>query len=158
MIEGDFVWILAKWKDLDAIDIYSIVKLRVDVFIVEQNCIYSEFDGCDILPDSFHLICKTKSSNAVVAYLRILAPFESGYGIRTRIGRIIVDSSMRGSGLSYKLMQEGISHCKQKFPESSIQISAQAHLIRFYEKCGFHTTGQEYLEDDIPHICMLLDI
>ncbi|TNB47158.1 GNAT family N-acetyltransferase [Martelella lutilitoris] len=141
---------IARMDALTAGELYDVLKLRVDVFVVEQNCPYPELDGKDA--DALHL--RLLEDGKPVAYGRIFAP---GTDKKARIGRIVVAPSHRGQKLGERLMSEAIAACERLAPDASIAISAQAHLERFYAGFGFETVSKEYLEDGIPHIDMVRD-
>ena len=126
-------------------DLYALLKLRVDVFVVEQACAYPELDGKDA--DALHLRLLIDAETA--AYARLL-PAEAG----PRIGRVLVSPDHRGKRLGEAVMREAIRACEARFPGKPIGLSAQSHLERFYRSLGFAPTSAEYVEDGIPHIDM----
>ena len=141
--------------ELELEELYQIMVLRQEVFVVEQNCPYLDADGKD--QSGFHLM-GWDEKGTLVAYTRLL---DKGiaYDNYPAIGRVVTSQQVRGSGAGKLLMKASIKAVKQLFPQQkSIKISAQCYLIRFYQSFGFQTTGEEYLEDDIPHIAMILDI
>ena len=135
--------------ELSAREFYALLKLRVDVFVVEQKCAYPELDGKDM--DALHL--RFLAGDELIAAARILPP--SGADSPARIGRVVVSPAHRGRRLGGKLMQEAIAACERLFPATPVALSAQSHLVRFYESLGFSPTSEVYLEDDIPHIDMV---
>ncbi len=134
-------------------ELYELLKLRVDVFVVEQNCPYPELDDKDRLADSRHLM-GLNDDGKIVAYARILAPGVSYSD--SSIGRVLVKQEARGGGKAAQLMKQAIEIAAQTWPEHNIQVGAQAYLTGFYESLGFKTVSNVYLEDDIPHVDMLL--
>lgn len=126
--------------------------LRQEVFIVEQDCPYLDADGKDQL--SHHILGIDAQGN-LHAYAR-LVPEGISYEHYNSIGRVITSSSYRGTGEGLTLMKESIKHIKDLYPTEQTKISAQVYAIPFYTKLGFSTFGDEYLEDDIPHIAMIL--
>jgi ElaA protein len=141
------------WSGLDEFApraLYDVLKLRVDVFVVEQNCPYPELDGKDL--DAMHL--RALDGDALAAYLRVLSPVDDG---PARIGRVIVAPSHRGMKLGDKIMREAIAYCRERFPARDIDLSAQSHLKAFYGSFGFKPVSDEYSEDGIPHIDMRLE-
>jgi len=141
-------WSLKKFDELSLDELYAILQLRSKVFIVEQNCVYNDVDGKDQL--AWHLI-GTEDGN-LIAYTRILPP-----GIvysDPAIGRVVTSPSKRSSGLGRELMDRSIEHCEMLFGNTSITLSAQAYLKKFYESLDFFSIGEEYLDDGIPHIEM----
>ena len=133
----------------------QLYELRIEVFVVEQTCIYQDLDGKD--KHGFHLLGYTQGEHPkLVSYARLL-PQNVSYDHYVSIGRVIVDKSIRQSKEGYVLMKNAIKYCEELWPLKSIKISAQAHLLKFYSNCGFVPVGDIYLEDDIPHIGMVLN-
>jgi ElaA protein len=132
-------------------ELYEIFALRAEVFVVEQNCPYQDVDGKDF--HSIHVL--GYMNNQLVAYARVLGQGVS-YQEYASIGRIVTSPSIRGKKFGHDLVDVAIGVCKKNFPGQPIKISAQAHLEKFYNKHGFKATGEAYLEDDIPHIGMIL--
>ncbi|MCK8059715.1 MULTISPECIES: GNAT family N-acetyltransferase [unclassified Fusibacter] len=137
------------FNQLTTKELYDILKLRQDVFILEQACLYPDIDGKD--QASYHVLGYMQKD--LVAYARILPPGLS-YP-ETSIGRVVTAASQRGKGLGLGLMTACIDYIDSELKESSIRISAQAYLMEFYQSLGFKQVSQEYLEDDIPHMEML---
>jgi len=127
------------------------MKLRQEVFVVEQNCPYVDADGKDRM--SFHVMGYDESGD-LLAYVRICPPGVS-YDKYVSIGRVVTHERVRGIGEGYQLMEASLRFCKELFPQVPNKISAQLHLTNFYEKLGYVTVGDDYLEDDIPHIAMI---
>jgi ElaA protein len=141
-------WSGQSFRELDIDALYAILALRCKVFIVEQGP-YQDPDGLD--QHSWHLQGRDGQS-ALLAYLRVVEP-----GLKydePSIGRVVVDASLRGSGAGDELVRRGVEYCLATWPCRGIRISAQAHLQRFYGRQGFVTVGDEYLEDEIPHVEM----
>ena len=136
--------------DLSAHALYALLKLRVDVFVVEQSCPYPELDGKD--GDALHLMLK--EGEELLAAARIFAPHD---GKPAKIGRVVVSPKHRGKKLGDALMREAIKACENRFPGSDIFVSAQSYLQRFYGSFGFQTVSEEYVEDGIPHVDMQKD-
>ena len=132
-------------------ELYKILALRAEVFVVEQNCPYQDVDGKD--SHSIHVLGYIK--NKLVAYARVLGQGVS-YQEYASIGRVVTSPSIRGKKFGHELVDFSIKVCQKNFPGQPIKISAQAHLEKFYNKHGFKATGEAYLEDDIPHIGMIL--
>ena len=142
-------WI--RFDDLTARELYELLKLRQDVFIIEQACIYPELD--DIDQDSTHLLVRD-DKGALVACLRVVAP-----GARYEepsIGRLVVRKDARGRGLARELMTVAIAKCRELYPSRPIRIQAQRYLEKFYASLGFAPIGQPYDEAGIMHIDMVL--
>lgn len=134
---------------LNVFQLYDILQLREEVFIIEQNCIYKDIDNYD--KKSLHLL-GYNDENILVAYARILPP-NLKYKDAS-IGRVVTKLSNRNLGLGRKLMNEAINTIKTNHENSDITISAQYHLHAFYESLGFNRVGEIYDEDGIPHIEM----
>ena len=135
------------FNDLTAKELYEILRLRVDVFVVEQKCPYPEVDGKDL--DAWHLWFEDE--DGIAGYLRLLAP---GVSFReASIGRVI--AKRRRCGIGSKLMQAGIEKMKEIYGNTDIRIEAQVYAREFYEKAGFVKVSEEFLDDGIPHIEML---
>jgi ElaA protein len=141
-------WILKKFDELTTAELYAILQLRSEVFIVEQNCVYLDPDGKD--QEAWHLT--GMEDGKMIAYTRILAPGVSYPD--PAIGRVATSISKRGSGLGRELMERSIEDCERLFGKKSITLSAQVYLKKFYESLGFTGIGDEYLDDGIPHIKM----
>jgi len=145
-------WLVKKFNQLTTDELYDCLKLRIDVFVVEQTCFYPDLDDLDRHPDTIHLF--SYHDNLISSYLRIL-PAGTSYENYISIGRVIVDEKQRGSGLGHELITEALKQCKVCFPGQPIKISAQEHLEAFYNKHGFKRVTEMYLEDGIPHIGMI---
>jgi len=144
-------WVVRPFSELSSLELYKILQLRINVFMLEQECLYVECDNKDL--KGKHLMGVLDGE--VVAYARLLPPNIS-YADAS-IGRVVVNPSARHLKLGTVLMQEAILAMRQDFPNEGIRISAQAHLHGFYENVGFVRVSKEpYLEDNIPHVEMLL--
>ncbi|MCD2182122.1 GNAT family N-acetyltransferase [Rhizobium sp. GN54] len=135
-------------EEFSAVDLYAMLKMRVDVFVVEQNCPYPELDGND--PACRHL--RLLDGTGLLACARLWRPVADAL---PRIGRVAVSPDHRGKRLGDALMREAIVACERLYPNEAIALSAQSHLTHFYEAFGFSPTSEEYLEDGIPHVDML---
>ncbi|MBP6346484.1 GNAT family N-acetyltransferase [Neisseriaceae bacterium CLB008] len=145
-------WQTLTFAQLNTLELYTLLRLRVAIFVVEQNCAYPELDGKDTHPDSRHLL-GYDADGTLVAYARLLPPGLS-YP-QPSIGRVAIDHTQRGSGLGHHLIQEALSQTQKAWPAQDIQIGAQLYLQTFYERHGFMAVSGPYLEDDIPHIDMI---
>lgn len=143
-------WIWQRWPELTPDALYELLRLRSEIFVVEQNCVFNDMDGRD--PACLHLR-GTDDSGALVAYLRLVPP--GGRGAPPSLGRVVVVRHRRGKALGRALMQEGMARCRRDHPGTAIKVSAQQHLEAFYGSLGFGRTGEPYLEDGIWHIDML---
>lgn len=143
-------WIYKQFTELTTTELYDILWLRSRVFVVEQNCVYLDVDYKD--QKSHHLMGVIK--NKLVAYVRILPPglsFEEA-----SIGRVLTNPDFRGNGYGIELMKIAIEKTLQQYNVNAIRIGAQCYLNKFYQDLGFVNSGEEFLEDGIPHIEMLL--
>ncbi|MBE0451707.1 MAG: GNAT family N-acetyltransferase [Clostridia bacterium] len=145
-------WKFHRFHELDPKTLYEILKLRVNVFIIEQNCFYHELDDKDYY--ATHM-CGYDGENRLIAYLRILDPGISFDEVS--IGRVVVAPEVRGDGIGRKLMLDALEYAKEAYDSPVIRISAQAYLQDFYESVGFVPASEIYLEDDIPHMDMLFE-
>lgn len=139
-----------RFDELDIYELYEIMKLRVSVFVVEQNCPYQELDDKD--KAAWHVYFR--ENGEITAYLRVLAPGVSFD--EAAIGRVI--STRRRCGLGTKLLQEGIRVAREQMNTRAIKIEAQTYARSFYEQQGFRQISEEFLEDGIPHIEMILEL
>ena len=145
-------WKIKTWEQLKTNELYSILKLRSKVFVVEQNCVYQDIDDKDKL--AIHVFGFVEGK--IIAYSRLFNKKE--YFKETSFGRAIVKKEIRNQGLGEELVKRSIDVIKTNFGKKSIKISAQAHLQNFYKKNGFKSKGETYLEDGIPHVAMYLNI
>ena len=139
------------FQSLTTEELYQILALRAEVFVVEQNCPYQDVDGKDI--HGIHVLGYL--NNKLVAYARVLGQGVS-YKEYASIGRVVTSTSIRGKNYGHTLVDFSIAVSQNFFPSQPIKISAQAHLEKFYSKHNFVVTGKAYLEDNIPHIGMIL--
>lgn len=148
-------WHCSLFNELVVHTLYNLIKARVDVFVVEQNCPYPELDGVDTLPDTKHLFATY--DNQIAAYARIIAPHVS-YPDHCSIGRVLVTSDYRKNKLGHTLIKQAIQAALISWPDTPIKIGAQSHLEDFYRTHGFKKTSTPYMEDGIEHIAMVLTI
>lgn len=142
-------WIVKSFSELTTEELYEILKLRNDVFIVEQNCPYLDIDGKD--KESYHLFLKDR--NKIVAYLRIL---KKGVSYKEpSIGRVLVKNDYRRKSISREMLLKGISFIENNLKEKEIKIQAESYLENFYSSLGFKKLSDSYLLDNIPHIDMI---
>lgn len=142
---------LKTFAELSTKQLYQILKLRAQVFVLEQTCAYQDMDDLD--QQALHLYSEDDSGQ-IVAYARITAPNQSSSRYSS-IGRVVVDPSHRHKKLGHALMQAAIDAVLHAYPEHPLKISAQSYLTHFYENLGFVNTGKYYLEDQISHQEML---
>ncbi|EJO5347794.1 GNAT family N-acetyltransferase [Clostridium botulinum] len=142
-------WKMRKFNELSTEEIYEILRIRNQIFIVEQKCPYEDCDGKD--KNAYHLFCMDKGK--IISYLRIL---EKGVSYdEISIGRVLVNENYRGTGLAKKSISKAIDFIENNLNEKSIKIQAQHYLLDFYKSFGFKPISEVYLEDNIPHIDML---
>lgn len=142
--------VIKHFSQLTIQELYDILTLRVSVFVVEQNCPYQELDGHD--KDAYHVWLRDE--NGIQAYLRVL---DKGITMEeTAIGRVV--TRQRRCGLGLRILDSGINVAKEKFGAKKIMLEAQVYAKSLYEKAGFRQVGEEFLEDGIPHIPMLLEV
>jgi ElaA protein len=141
--------VIKSFNELSVEELYNILQLRSEIFVVEQKCVYQDMDDKD--QKALHVL--GKKNNKTIAYTRIFKPCD--YFDISSIGRVIVAKNERQYGYGYDIMNASINAIKQNFNESKIKLSAQCYLKKFYNNLGFIEVGEEYLEDDIPHICMI---
>ena len=140
------------FSELDTEDLYQILRLRSEVFVVEQDCVYQDIDNKD--QNATHLYFK--ENEEIVAYTRI---FKAGhYYENPCIGRVVVSKKNRGKDLGKKIMIDSIEYIKQNIKGEKIELSAQKYLDKFYKDLGFYKIGEDYLEDGIPHQRMIKEI
>jgi len=142
-------WMLVKFDDLSALELYKIMQLRNEVFVVEQNCVYQDADNKD--QKGFHFM--GWDDNTLIAYTRILPPGLS-YA-EPSIGRVVTAPSARKNGIGRELMIRSIAVVKKLYGELPIKIGAQVYLQKFYTSLGFQQTSAIYMEDNIEHIEMV---
>ena len=141
-------WKIKRFQELSTPELYDLLQLRSEVFVVEQNCVYQDIDGKD--RKALHLI--GESDSKIVAYARL---FDAGdYFEEASIGRVVVGANSRDRKWGHELMENAIAAIKDSYNTTAITISAQLYLQKFYESHGFEVTSEVYLEDDIPHIQM----
>lgn len=146
-------WSIESFASLTPKAVYDIFKLRQDVFILEQACLYPDFDGKD--SRALHLM--GYSDAALAAYARLFAPNDY-FPDHVAFGRVATAAAFRGQGLGKALLSECLQACSAHWPGVTIEISGQCYLQRFYESFGFQTEGEPYLEDNLPHQRFLLGV
>jgi ElaA protein len=142
-------WTCVRFNELIVQQLYDVLALRSEVFVVEQNCVFLDIDGLD--PLTLHLL-GTGDDGTLKAYARLIPP-----GVKAPdalIGRVVVSPAARASGAGRMLMSEAVAQCERLWPAHAITLHAQSHLERFYGSFGFAAVGDPYVEDGIPHIEM----
>ena len=143
-------WSVKPFAEVHSQELHDALKLRVDIFVVEQNCAYAEIDGQD--PTAWHVFGHDVTG-ALIAYARILP----AHGTEPpHIGRVVVRFDQRGSGLAHELMEHSLCFLEEQFGSRNSALAAQAHLERFYAKHGYVRVSENYLWDGIPHVDMRL--
>lgn len=140
---------LKAFNQLTVNELYGLLKIRFDVFVLEQECLYDELDGVD--KKAYHMF--VEDHHEVIATLRL---FKEGVESKeARIGRVAIDPKARGKGIAREMMVKAMSYAKDEMDCEKVRISAQSYLLSFYESMGFHQISDEFLEDGIAHIEML---
>jgi len=145
-------WEIKKFQQFSVDELFEVLKLRVGVFVVEQQCAYLELDECDRHPETRHLSGRNEGGQ-LIAYARLLPP-----GLRyseVTLGRFVVKEDFRKQGVGHQLLQEALKEISGCWPKIPIRISSQDYLQAFYERYGFLRVSKVYLEDGIPHVEML---
>jgi ElaA protein len=144
-------WFSKTFNQLNANELYDILQLRVDVFVVEQTCYYPDLDDLDRLPGCRHIFAY--EGGRLIGYLRCLPP-GSVFNGASAIGRVVINKAARGRQLGHQLIQQGISNCTSNWPDNAIQMGAQCYLEKFYRQYDFTVVSEPFLEDGIPHVGM----
>ena len=137
------------FKELTTQELYDVLQIRAEIFVVEQDCVYQDLDGKD--QKALHVL--GYKSGKIVAYTRVFKPGD--YFKEASIGRVVVKENERQHKYGYAIMKASIEAIKNHYNETAIRISAQTYLRRFYGNLEFKEVGEEYLEDGIPHIHMI---
>ena len=140
---------IKNFKELSIQELYALLQLRSEVFVVEQDCVYQDLDGKD--SKAIHII--GKKGNKIVAYTRVFALGD--YFPEASIGRVVVKKDQRQYGYGKTIMEASIKAIEEQLNTKTIRISAQTYLLKFYNSLGFQAEGEEYLEDGIPHVSMV---
>jgi ElaA protein len=141
--------IVKPFSEISTTELYALLQLRSEVFVVEQDCVYQDIDYKD--QKALHVL--GYKNHKLIAYTRIFKPGD--YFSQASIGRVVVAKNQRKFGYGFIIMQHSIKAVKDHFNETVIKISAQKYLKNFYESLQFEQVGEEYLEDNIPHIPMI---
>ena len=154
-MSGGIIWKCRRFDELSTEDLYRILQLRAEVFVVEQDCAYQDVDDLD--QGALHVLGYLTGDNEaqLACYTRLLPPGIKYEGVS--IGRVVTNKSARGGGAGKALMVNSIAFCGEQWPGKAITISAQQHLEKFYTELGFETQSEPYAEDGIPHIRMQLN-
>ena len=151
---NDIQWNIKTFQELESDQLYDLLKLRVEVFVVEQHCAYRELDEYDRHSETQHLSGRNEGGE-LIAYARILPP-----GLchpEVNLGRFVVKADFRKQGIGHQLLQKALQEIAGWWPVMPIRMSAQSHLHRFYAQYGFIQVSDGYLEDGIPHVDMVKD-
>ena len=144
-------YVFKTFDQLSKVELYAILRLRAQIFVVEQNCPYVDTDNLD--QEAHHLWLAEEG--VIYAYARILKP--GSYYQEPSIGRVVTGAAARGTGLGRQMFTLAIKETQRLYPSLAMRIMAQSYLIRFYESFGFEVVSEEFLEDGIPHVEMLLN-
>jgi len=144
--------VVKRFKELSVEEMYQILRIRSEVFVIEQRCIYEDIDGKD--EKAMHVM--GKNNNEIIAYTRILEGGED-YDFPS-ISRVVVKKENRGEERGKEIMKETIKYIVEELKEKTIVLAAQKYLEKFYRELGFIAEGEEYLEDEIPHQKMSLKL
>lgn len=145
-------WQARRFDELALDELYELLRLRAEVFVVEQDCPYLDPDGKDRHPQAVHLLGRDRDGR-LAAYLRIL-PAGLSYP-QVSFGRVLTAASHRGQGLGGPLLERALAEIEQRWPGADVQIGAQAHLQAYYGRHGFVPSSEPYVEDGIPHVDLL---
>ncbi len=143
----------AKWLSFDELsnhDVHDLLRLRQNIFILEQASLYADIDGKD--SEALHYHIRNRETGALVGAIRLFADVKNG---EARIGRVVISQEGRGAGLGRLMMQAGIDEARRRVPGCRIHVSAQAYLEKFYGSLGFETVSELYIQDGIPHVDMI---
>ena len=141
--------LVKSFEELSLHELYELLQLRAEVFVVEQDCVYQDIDGKD--EKALHVM--GYEDGKLVAYTRIFSP--GIYFKEAAIGRVVVREGNRKNQYGHQILRASIIAIEEKFKSRNIKLSAQTYLTKFYESHGFKKTGEGYLEDGIPHIAMI---
>lgn len=141
--------LVKSFEQLSLHELYDLLQLRSEVFVVEQDCVYQDIDGKD--EKALHVL--GYQDDELVAYTRLFPP--GIYFKEAAIGRVVVKSSRRKNKYGHEILKASIHAIQDHFQSKTIKLSAQTYLTKFYESHGFHSFGEGYLEDGIPHIAMI---
>ena len=133
--------------EMDSLEFYKLVRLRIDTFVVEQQRIYHELDDNDL--KAFHVYWINEQTGAAEGYARV---FESAGHVT--FGRVVTSDSARGTGLGRRLIEAVIALCKEQWPDEEIIIESQEQVVGFYQKLGFKTSGDTFTFEGTPHVEM----
>jgi ElaA protein len=141
--------LIKNFNELDLGELYEVLQLRSEVFVVEQDCVYQDIDGKD--KDALHIL--GKKNGKIIAYTRCFPP--GFYFQEAAIGRVVVNASQRKFGYGHLILKASVEAIIEHYKTKNIKLSAQQYLTAFYESHGFMQIGEGYLEDGIPHIAMI---
>lgn len=148
---ADIEWKVQTGPELSTTDLYDILRLRVEIFTVEQNCPYQDLDGQD-LGDNIYHIRAVSETNGLLAYIRVM--YNNTEEKQVQIGRVVVEKNSRSIGLGRDLMMHALQLIEEKqseYPSDTAMLHGQAYVRKYYESFGFEIEGEQFLEDDIPH-------
>lgn len=143
-------WTLKSFNELSLSEFHDIIQLRLDIFVVEQDCPYLDLDGKD--KTAYHFFGSSEEGK-IIAYTRLFGPGE--YYKEAAIGRVVVHKDHRKYGIGFELMKRSVEQIESLYNTRTIKIGAQRYLRKFYESLGFKSTDEFYMEDGIPHMYMI---
>lgn len=149
---ANLTWQSKPYAELSLDELYELLRLRAEVFVIEQNCVYLDPDGKDRHPQALHLFGRD-ADGTLAAYLRILPPGLSFPQVS--FGRVLTAASHRGRGVGGPMLEAALREIERVWPGADIQIGAQAHLLGYYGRYGFEPSSEPYDEDGIPHVDLL---
>lgn len=147
-MDGSLTWQETAAEDLSPAELYAALRLRAEIFVLEQDCPYVDPDGADLQPGVRHLF-GWDEQGGLAAYARVLPPDER-HDV-PRVGRVVVAEPARGRQTGRRLMEQAIEVCERHWPGEASELGGQAHLRGFYESLGYVAVGEVYVEDGIPH-------
>lgn len=148
---ADIAWKVQTGTELTTADLYDILKLRVEVFTVEQDCPYQDLDDQDLGGNIYH-IRAVSETNGLLAYIRVM--YNNTEAKQVQIGRVVVEKNARSIGLGRDLMKHALELIEEKqseYPSDTAMLHGQAYVRKYYESFGFEIEGEQFLEDNIPH-------
>ncbi len=148
-LQPSFLWY--RFAELGVERLYDLLRLRFEVFVIEQACLYRELDGCD--QQALHLLAAAPGDGRLLGYLRVLPP--AAGRPEASIGRVVVEPEARGRGLGSELLRQALAGIEDRFGAVPVSLAAQSHLETYYEDFGFEVVSEEYLDEgEVPHIDM----
>ena len=148
LLDNNLHWKVISFNEFTVDELYDLMQLRSQIFVVEQDCVYNDLDGLD--RQALHVLCYNQEM--LIGYARLL-PANTRYA-NTSIGRVVIHPDWRGKAIGKQLIESSIQYIQETWVTKEINISAQQHLEAFYSDLGFITISDVYMEDGIPHVKM----